>query len=147
VRIWIAIVVVVGCKKVDNQHARELPLPTNFAAMSPEAQCTATAPRARPCHNELLRAEMRSLGLLDTSAINDKPVDDKEADVLHLADCDGSPGYARAIVECWAQPSCDELAKCTFEYAAKLEGSAAPRVDSGSDLDLGSDVPNHKVVP
>jgi hypothetical protein len=138
VRISIAIVVVVGCKKsVGPQQARDVPRPTGFAAMSSGEQCTATAPRSRPCHNELLKAELRSVGasdVLDARKDFDEPVDDREAETLQANECLGSPGYARAIFECWSQPSCDALAKCTIEHAARLEGSAAPGDGSSSDV-------------
>jgi hypothetical protein len=126
---WSLLILVAGCHKSPSEaSARALPKPdpVAFAKLAAGAQCDATAPRARPCSNEILKAELASLsnGQVKTTPALEEPADDKEAEVLQRTQC-LEPTYPKAVVECWTVEGCEAFATCVAKHE--------PELSSGSD--------------
>jgi hypothetical protein len=97
------------------------PDPTKFAAMTEDAKCKATAPRARACVDDLIAAQFAQAGGdqettegLSEVLHRDESSKDEAADV-HRITCLGSPTYADAVFACWAKPDCKTFVQCVVE--------------------------------
>lgn len=93
-----------------------------FEAMSPEAKCEATLPRAKRCAKELLVANVASLGDESTREFSEDlgedmgPVYADEAEAMHENACRGSreDSYQRSVMRCWDVTPCKAFAECVY---------------------------------
>ena len=104
------------------------PDPTRYQAMRAEERCQAVAPRATPCIDELLVADMTdvmgSAGREAAQQLDDevhkRRASGEEAAAMHRLQCAGSPRYPDAVVACWTTETCKAFADCVIrvEHAA-----------------------------
>jgi hypothetical protein len=127
---WSLLILVAGCHKPPSEaSARALPKPdpSAFAKLDPAEQCDATFPRARPCSNEILKAELAALsnGQVTSAPALEEPASEKEEAIMQRTHCLGEPTYPEAVVECWTVEGCDAFATCVANHE--------PELGSGSD--------------
>ncbi len=94
-----------------------------FDAMSAQAKCEATLPRAKKCTEELMLAELGSIGGGNDELVgalredlSKTPTYSDDAEAIHRNACLGSrdDSYARGIVRCWDVTPCEAFAKCVY---------------------------------
>jgi hypothetical protein len=129
---WSLLILVAGCHKSPSEaSARALPKPdpVAFAKLDAEAQCTASFPRARPCVDEILKAELEALtgGPIKGGSAFDEPATEREEETMQRVHCLGEPDYPKAVVECWAVEGCEAFATCVAKHEPEL-GSGSARV-------------------
>jgi len=110
----------------------EPPSAADFAAMTDEQKCEATAPRATRCTDELLVAELRDISGDDAFAAEigrdyatgPRP-DADEAHTIHQLACRGDRdgAYQKAVFACWDVTDCSAFARCV--YKPRVKGAAA----------------------
>jgi hypothetical protein len=127
---WSLLILVAGCHKSPSEaSARALPKPdpVAFAKLDAEAQCTASFPRARPCVDEILQAELVALtgGPIKGGSAFDEPASEREEEAMQRVHCLGAPDYPKAVVECWTVEGCEAFATCVTKHE--------PELRSGSD--------------
>jgi hypothetical protein len=129
---WSLLILVAGCHRSPSEaNARALPKPdaVAFAKLTADAQCTASFPRARPCVNEILGAEMAALtdGQIKGGSALDEPTSDREEEAMQRVHCLGEPDYPKAVVECWSVEGCEAFATCVVKHEPEV-GSGSARV-------------------
>lgn len=102
-------------------HTLPPPDPAKLASMSFEDRCSAVAPRAMPCVDELLVADATSLAddthgdvaavVKDELQRNGKS-SAKEANFLHRTECAADDNYPSDVMACWGRTDCTQLATC-----------------------------------
>ncbi len=107
---------VVGCKT----KAPDPPDPAAWAKLGPDEKCRQAFPRAADCTDELIAAQMSSLGgsgLGDEmlNKMKDEPTSDRDAVRVHKVQCAGSKHYADAVYACWKTEGCAAFAKCVAD--------------------------------
>lgn len=106
-----------------------------FEAMSMDGKCEATLPRAKKCADELMLAELATIGGdLATAELADglredlkkSPTYSDDAEAMHRTSCAGSrdDSYMRGILRCWDVTPCRAFAECVYKPAA---APASPR--------------------
>ena len=102
------------------------PDPKAFAAMTPEARCEAVAPRATQCVDELMIADLHSVGIdpalakeLETQLGNSPRAKGDEAAAMHKTRCASTKGYPPAVVACWAIQPCQAFVDCVVRAESK----------------------------
>jgi hypothetical protein len=132
VRLVIALVLLVACDKVPTR-----PDEAKFRAADSMEKCKLTEPRAIRCSDELLAAELRSLGGPDdgdaTNAIAEqvekdpKPLSDKQRHAMHETSCLGSLNdeYVNGVFDCWAIADCKAFATCVMKAPSPRQGSGS----------------------
>lgn len=121
---------------ISNQSAAETPstpdeLPppdrAQLAAMSFEDRCSAVAPRALPCVDELLVADASSLpddahgdvaAIVKESIRRDGRASASEAAALHRTECVADDDYPADVMTCWARTDCAQFATCVAQQRA-----------------------------
>jgi hypothetical protein len=128
---WSLLILVAGCHKSPPEaSARALPKPdpVAFAKLDADAQCTASIPRARPCVNEILNAELTALmGGPTKGGSDDEPASEREAEAMLRDHCLGGADFPKAVVECWTVEGCEAFAACVAKHEPEL-GSGSARV-------------------
>jgi hypothetical protein len=120
---WLLLAMLAACDKLP-----PAPEAAAFAAMSSQAKCEATLPRAKRCVDELLVAEVDSLNPGGDPAFTDalregmdkSPTYSDDAEAMHRTSClasrDGS--YTRGILRCWDTTPCRAFAECVYKTEA-----------------------------
>ncbi len=104
------------------------PDPAEYARMGFKQKCSATAPRATMCQDELLVAQLRSLdggsemGDEVAKSLGDRPAsseDDKWK--IHKTMCIGErgTGFPDAVMRCWKTEPCKAFAHCVMRQPGK----------------------------
>ena len=100
-----------------------------FRAADPTEKCNLMAPRAVRCADELLVAQLRSMGGPDGADIsgavaedlekNPKQLSDEDRRAMHVNMCLGSlnDGYVNAVFDCWSVAGCKQFADCVMKPA------------------------------
>jgi hypothetical protein len=102
-----------------------------FRAADPMEKCKLTEPRAIRCTDELLAAELRSLGgpddggaanaLAEQVEKDSKPLTKEMRHSMHKTACIGSldDGYTNGVFDCWSISDCKRFAECVHKPSAK----------------------------
>lgn len=121
---FVGLLGLVGCETAAT-WPKEAP---SLDGLDPVRACTAVAPRAYPCIDELYVQEMK--GLIDEDAarkqIRDVQPTPEQREKLHAVNC-LKDSYAPAVVTCWAKPDCKAFAECVFGETAAKPGIAPKR--------------------
>ncbi|MEO8841207.1 MAG: hypothetical protein ABI704_06515 [Kofleriaceae bacterium] len=128
---WSLPILVAGCHTSPSASppALQKPDPVAFAKLDAEAQCAASFPRARPCVNEILKAELATVtdGELKVGSGFDEPASDREQEAMQRLHCLGEPAYPKAVVECWSVEGCEAFATCVAKHEPEM-GSGSNHV-------------------
>lgn len=127
------------------------PDPKQFAAMSEDAKCEATLPRAKKCQDELMAQQFESL-MEPGSAADKKAAEEMakelreeksfsdESEALHHTNCAASETYPDAVVACWAEPDCKTFSACVIKKDSAVHGTRAkPATSPSPRMTLPSD--------
>jgi hypothetical protein len=118
-----ALVLVAACDRgTPAPHTLTPPGLSKLGQMSEEQRCTAVAPRARPCVDELMRASLVSIGageLAEAVKEDPGPTTAKDRDVMHALNCETDQDYPFAVVTCWKNCDCEAFATCVYKELAK----------------------------
>ena len=121
---WLWIALLAACDKLPDP-----PSASEFAAMTHQQKCEATAPRATRCTDELMVGELREL-TGDREAAEEIGRDyaagpspnARQAREIHDISCasDRDGSYLKAIVECWNVSDCTAFADCVYKARAPV---------------------------
>ena len=125
-RVTIPLAMLLACSKTPAP-----PDPKQFAAMSEDQQCEATAPRGESCADEILGAQLHSMARADPAMkelektvqqdLDHTPTSSRDArSAMHRTMCDGEPHYREAILACWSIDECKPFARCVMTKADEL---------------------------